>query len=92
MKRSTERRRASVLTVATLGLLIAAPSHAYLDPGTGSIILQGLLAGTAVGIGLLRRYWQQFKSFLAKRTGRSRDDNNDGEPDCGQTSSIQTKS
>ena len=91
MKRSTERRRASVLTVATLGLLIAAPSHAYLDPGTGSIILQGLLAGTAVGIGLLRRYWQQFKSFLAKQTGKSHDHNNDDEPDFEQTSNIQSK-
>ena len=91
MKRSTERRTASVLTVATLSLLIAAPSHAYLDPGTGSIILQGLIAGMAVGIGLLRRYWQQFKFFLAKQTGRSGDRDNDGEPDCDQTSSIQSK-
>jgi len=92
MKRSTECRTASVLTVATLGLLIASPSHAYLDPGTGSIILQGLLAGMAVGIGLLRRYWQQFKSFLATQTGRSHDQNNDGEPDFEQTSNNQTKS
>ncbi len=70
---------------------IAAPSYAYLDPGTGSIILQGLLAGTAVGIGLLRRYWQQFKSFLARQTGRSHDDKNEGEPDFEQTSNIQSK-
>ena len=88
---STEQRKASVLTVATLGLLIASPSHAYLDPGTGSIILQGLLAGTAVGIGLLRRYWQQFKYFLAKQTGRSSDHDNDREPDIERTSNIQTK-
>ncbi len=92
MTRSTEHRTPSVLAVATLGLLIAAPSHAYLDPGTGSIILQGLLAGMAVGIGLLRRYWQQFKSFLAQRKGKSRDENNDGEPDFEQTSEIQSKS
>ncbi len=91
MTRSTEHRTPSVLAVATLGLLIASPSHAYLDPGTGSIILQGLLAGMAVGIGLLRRYWQQFKYFLAKHTGRSSDHDNDGEPDFEQTSNIQTK-
>ena len=91
MTRSNEYQRASVLTVAALGLLVASPSHAYLDPGTGSIILQGLIAGMAVGIGLLRRYWQQFKSFLAKRTGRSRDENNDGAPDFEQTSEIQSK-
>ena len=91
MTRSTEHRTPSVLAVATLGLLIASPSHAYLDPGTGSIILQGLIAGMAVGIGLLRRYWQQFKLFLAKHTGKSSDHDNDGEPDCDQTSSIQSK-
>ena len=91
MTRSTEHRTSTVLAVATLGLLIAAPSHAYLDPGTGSIILQGLLAGMAVGIGLLRRYWQQFKYFLAKQTGRSSDHDNDREPDIERTSNIQTK-
>ncbi len=54
MTRSTEHRKASVFTVAALGLLIASTSHAYLDPGTGSIILQRLLAGIAVAIGVLR--------------------------------------
>ena len=91
MRWSTEHRTASVFTVAVLGLLIASPSHAYLDPGTGSIILQGLLAGTAVGIGVLRRYWQQIKSFLSRRTDGSRDHNNDGEPEFEQTSNIQSK-
>lgn len=92
MRRSTEHRKASVFTVAVLGLLIASPSHAYLDPGTGSIILQGLLAGMAVGIGVLHRYWQQFKSFLARQTDGSHDHNNDGEPEFEQNSDIQTKS
>ncbi len=92
MTRSTEHRRASTLTVATLSLFIASPSHAYLDPGTGSIILQSLLAGIAVAIGVLRLYWQRFKSFLANLTGGSRDHNNDGEPEVEQNSDIQTKS
>jgi len=42
MKRSTERRTASVLTVATLGLLIASPSHAYLDTGSKRCTVIGL--------------------------------------------------
>ena len=91
MTRSTEYQRASVLTVAALGLLIASPSHAYLDPGTGSIILQGLLASTAVGIGVLRHYWQQIKSFLSRQTDGSRDHNNDGKPEFEQTSNIRSK-
>ncbi len=92
MTRSTEHRKASVFTVVALGLLIASTSHAYLDPGTGSIILQSLLAGIAVAIGVLRLYWQQFKSFLADLTGGSRDHNNDDEPEFEQNSDIQTKS
>ena len=92
MTQSTKHRRATLLTVATLGLVIASPSHAYLDPGTGSIILQGLLAGIAVGIGLVRHYWQQCKLFFARLTGRSRDDHSDGETEFEQTSNAETKS
>ena len=45
-------------------IVLAEPSHAYLDPGTGSIILQGLLASIAVTIGVLRLYWHRCKAFL----------------------------
>ena len=90
MTRSTEHRKASVFTVVALGLLIASTSHAYLDPGTGSIILQSLLAGIAVAIGVLRVYWQRFTAFLADLKGGSRDHNNDGEPEFKQNSDIQT--
>jgi hypothetical protein len=54
---------------ATVALLASSPSHAYLDPGTGSIILQSALAGIAVAIGFLRFYWQRFKAFLSSLTG-----------------------
>jgi hypothetical protein len=92
MTRPTEQRTAAVLTGAALSLLFAAPSHAYLDPGTGSIILQSLLAGIAVGIGVLRLYWQRFKSFLARLTGGSHNYNNNDEPEFEQSSDTQTKS
>ena len=59
----------AVITLAAL--LFAAPSHAYLDPGTGSIILQSILAGVAVAIGFLRMYWQRFKAFLSSLTGKA---------------------
>ena len=57
------------LTAVVLGIAFASPSYAYLDPGTGSIILQSVLAGIAVAMGLLRFYWQQFKAFLANLVG-----------------------
>jgi hypothetical protein len=42
-------------------------AHAYLDPGTGSIILQVLLGGLA-GIALaVRLYWHKFLSMSGLR-------------------------
>lgn len=52
--------------LSTFVLIIATePSYAYLDPGTGSILLQGLIAGIAGGLMVLRLYWAKVKSFLS---------------------------
>jgi len=63
--------------VAAVTLAYASPVYAYLDPGTGSIILQSLLAGVAVAVGFLRLYWHRFKTFLASLTGTNRETEND---------------
>lgn len=54
-------------------------AHAYLDPGTGSMILQVILAGI-VGIGCTFKVWKQkFVDFIKKvRDGRSRKNNGGG--------------
>lgn len=59
--------RQLVLAVVLCFALVS-PGHAYLDPGTGSIILQGLLASVAVAFGFLRLYWHRFKSFFSGRS------------------------
>ena len=57
----------SLRTVATFFLLFAlwpGRAEAYLDPGTGSFLIQAVvavLAGVAVA---LRTYWSRVKSFL----------------------------
>ena len=43
------------------------PAYAYLDPGTGSLLLQGLLAGFAAIISVLSIYWQKVKAFFIKQ-------------------------
>ena len=45
---------------------IAVNTHAYLDPGTGSMILQGLIAGIAVGWFTIKTYWYKIASFFGK--------------------------
>ena len=42
------------------------PAYAYLDPGTGSILLQGLIGGIASAIAFLSVYWQKVKAFFSK--------------------------
>ena len=73
MARKRKNHTEKILVVLLGNFIIAAPSHAYLDPGTGSIILQSLLASIAVAFGLVRHYWFQLKSFFAGSSGSSRE-------------------
>ncbi len=66
----------SISAAAAMILLAgAAPAQAYLDPGTGSIILQatiGAIAGTLVAV---RVFWHRIRSFLKRKNdGDSHDD------------------
>lgn len=47
-------------------VLFNSQAHAYLDGGTGSMILQLLLGGIA-GVGcIIKLYWYKIKSFFKK--------------------------
>jgi hypothetical protein len=50
-----------LLLCVLVGLFVAAPSnaYAYLDPGTGSFLLQGFIAGLAGGLIAIRAYWRR---------------------------------
>ena len=43
------------------------PAYAYLDPGTGSMLVQGLIGGIAVVMSFLSIYWQKVKAFFVKQ-------------------------
>ena len=48
-------------------LIVFSPqTFAYLDPGTGSMILQGLIAGIAVAGFTIKTYWYRILSFFGK--------------------------
>jgi hypothetical protein len=50
-----------------VALLVAAPDAlAYLDPGTGSIILQGLIAALVAGLFYVRTAWARIKAFFRR--------------------------
>jgi hypothetical protein len=52
------------LIVLIIGLFIATPAHAYLDPGTGSLILQGVLAAIAAVAVVVKLYWYRILRFF----------------------------
>jgi len=52
--------------LAILLLLQPATAFAYLDPGTGSMILQGLIAAIAVAGVTIRTYWYRIMQFFGK--------------------------
>ncbi len=43
------------------------PGHAYLDPGTGSMIIQILLGGIAGAAVVLKLYWHKFKMMFSRQ-------------------------
>jgi|TARA_B100001063_G_C16563646_1_gene452282 hypothetical protein len=52
-------------------------AHAYLDPGTGSIILQAILGFIAAAATTISIYWEKFKSIINKILNKSNKDNKD---------------
>ena len=40
---------------------------AYLDGGTGSIVLQAIIAALAGGIFYIKVYWKRVKSFFSRK-------------------------
>lgn len=53
-------------------LLIPIPAFAYLDPGSGSMILQLLLGGVAGVVMVIKLYWHSFLNiFKNKKSAES---------------------
>lgn len=51
---------AALICVAT-----ARPAYAYLDPGTGSIILQAVIGAVAAGLIIGRGYFERMKAWFS---------------------------
>ena len=44
--------------------LLSRPAYAYLDPGTGSVLVQGLVAALAVVSAAVAAFWSRILRFL----------------------------
>ena len=59
-------RKTQLITLIALGV-VALPAHAYLDPGSGSLIIQGVI-GAIAAIGVtMKLYWHKIKLKLGGR-------------------------
>lgn len=67
------KRRVLAIWLAVQLAGFSAAAHAYLDPGTGSILVQSLLAGIAGAVAVVSLYWQRVKAFFANLRKSSRD-------------------
>ena len=56
---------ATIAVGAALVLSLPKNAYAYLDPGTGSMLLQGCMAAVAGGLLIIRAYWGKWKRLVA---------------------------
>jgi hypothetical protein len=67
------KHRSAIGGVLVLGLLTT-PAYAYLDPGTGSILLQALIGGVAASVTVVSLYYQRVKAFFMGRSAAKQTD------------------
>jgi hypothetical protein len=41
--------------------------YAYLDPGTGSIVIQAVIAGIVGALAIVRLYWHKLRSIFRRQ-------------------------
>lgn len=64
-------RQRSPIIFAVAWLLIFAPdAFAYLDPGTGSLIVQSLVAAVAATGFAIRLYWRRIRAWFSRSEKR----------------------
>ena len=65
IRKQQHNKRLTIIALVLLpSLFYITPAYAYLDPGTGSILLQSLLAGIATTAAVGSMFWQRIKGFF----------------------------
>ena len=64
------------------GVLLSADAFAYIDPGTGTLLIQWLFGMAVASLAALRIHWYRAKAFMSGKFGNnSIAENGDGEAD-----------
>jgi hypothetical protein len=59
--------RHTALQACLFYLALTGPSHAYVDPGSASIVIASILGGIAAIGYTIRLYWERFKGFFRRK-------------------------
>ena len=59
--------------ILTLQFTLSRNAFAYLDPGTGSYIFQGLVATFIGAIFTIKMYWQKIKTFFSNHFSKKQE-------------------
>ena len=65
-------KSAMALLVAFMLLLFPQEGYAYLDPGSGSLVVQAILAAFFALTLTIKLYWRRIKGFLTNAFSQSR--------------------
>ena len=68
----------TIAIVVVVTLFFADNAFAYLDPGTGSVILQVIAAAVLGALFTIKSYWHRFKAFFSKKHNSENTENKDG--------------
>jgi hypothetical protein len=71
VRRTPRRGTVLALPLLAFGLSFAGNALAYLDPGTGSILVQSLIAATAAAVTWASVSWQRTRLWLRSLAGRA---------------------
>lgn len=58
------RHRKSLLVALIVVLIVPHTAHAYLDPASGSMILQAVIGGVAAAALAVKYYWRRIQAFF----------------------------
>ena len=64
------------ILIFTYFLFMNSEAHAYLDPGTGSIIIQAILDAVVAFFTTIGIYWVKVKSFFKRFSKKNKDNKN----------------
>ena len=70
-----------ILLIILLLTVSTKPAHAYLDPGSGSYIIQLIIAGGVGALFGVKTFWHQIKNFFTSLFRRKKREKEKTNPD-----------